>query len=580
MLLFAGFHPALAEEGAAFNQWVDTSAVNSATGSLLFWFIPGYHPRKSRMLHAPTEGVDFYEKLNPFRKLITSVVNKHKPSQAHGDIKNVLNLARRNSLIANAIFTEALKTGNHFLIWASFHVLMDSFAHEGFQYIKLHGDRGHYPDRPFMFIEKHNEMRKLVFEALTRVRAVIPVGGLTDFKMNSLGRANRHLDGKDLFEAYMSVEEVKKASEVNPHLDPLYKAEAASMILSDLIKDKIISENVKNYIFDERSDLFFGVNEKGEGRHGMEVISEIVKTFYTGMPEILKGEINLNALEVKYGDAPAGDLVVRGTNGKNFTISRERYKALLTSSGEAVNDIHETIVYKLTRRTIPVPALGDKDNGPGPKDTFENDTLYQLEREIQKAKQNAVTEKFGFTPVRLNEEKITSTVWAHLTKWVGGDGGQIERDLAKLEELIKARQMLVDVRTRDRALFMLTMFKYTTLDYATFKISSALIALKLIKKPFGNPRIVNADVLDARLWQNAELFEELRRSGVFRNVYDNATVERMKLAWEKRNEEFSKRLQEIVNRKDGSPLTPLEVIEQQRAGVANGAMSCRQVFKN
>jgi hypothetical protein len=533
-LIFAGIHPAIAERLAAYAQWVDTSKMNSAMNPIL-----GMHARVSRMMHFPTQGV------SPLAALWTKLT-KDENSAAHGDMKNATNVAVRDSMVANEIFNEALKTGNPYLMGAALHVLMDSYAHEGFNYITGHGDRGHWPDRPWMFVEKHNEMRKKLFHAITRIREVLPASALTDIVVNDQGKMNRTMNHDELYNAYINNPNIKAIDQSIPHRDPLYTGEAVRLIIDNMLKEGTATEALAPYVFENLRHLFFEKQKNGQIRDGYEIMREIIEHVYSLEPAKRAELINTNKVIEKYGNVPEA-ITLKGKNGKKVTIV----------AADILPQIdHQKMVAEMLRelcsKVIPKPALGDHDVEPGAKQSFETEHLYQgPEVKIQATKWQMARQKmFGLAPHTLDQ----TTTLVRLFKFFSQDTKNLFKDLDQMDDNIRK----VRVTKGERRMFMWSLFKYIVLDYATYRLTWPLYKIGLLEKPMGNLRLTDEDMEGAKFWQFDNVFEKLREAGVFKQIYSEEQVEKLIQKWNQHEEKYVKN-QQKSGIKEMSPQEKLDL---------------------
>lgn len=537
MLLYAGIHPAIAERIAAYAQWVDTSKMNSAMNP-----IPGVHARVSRLMHFPTEGASLMEVI--FKK----VAEKLKIKVAHGDIKNFVNVAVRDSMIANEIFNEALKTGNPFLMGAALHVLMDSYAHEGFNFIVGHGDRGHYPDRPWMFVPKHNEMRKKVFLAMTRIRAVLPANGLSDYRVNEQGKLNREMFATELYESYSNNPIIKEIDTSIPHRDPLYTGEAVNLILDRMIEEGTAKPELKSYLFNDLRGLFFDKLENGQRRDGWEIMRDVVEHLYSLDPSQMDRFLDADKVMEVYGNV-SKELVLKGTKGRTVTVKAED-----VLNHVSYTDVIENMLRELCSKVIPRPALGDDDSQSGAKQSFENEHLYQNpEAKVQMTKWQMARQKlFGLTPHILDQTTVLTRLFLFLRK----DANNLLADLDKMEANIQK----VQVTRRERTRFMFSLFKYIVWDYVTYRVTYPLHKMKLLDKPMGNLRLTDENVPGAKLWQMDDYFNELRQVDFFKQIYSERQVDALIKRWEKHNAKFAQKLKKM----NTEELSPDEKLSRRR----------------
>jgi hypothetical protein len=551
MLIHAGIHPAIADNLSKYAQWVDESRLNSALNP-----VPVFHARVSRLMHFPTEGVDFLQAaINDATNVF--VKTQHISGGGHGNIQNSFNVAQRNSMIANEIFNEALKTGNPYLMGAALHVLMDSFAHEGFDYIIGHGERGHYPDRPWMFVEKHNEMRKLLFQAMARIREALPPEALSDIHVNIYGKANRELSPTELYTSYVAQSEIVKATAAVPHSDPLYTGEAVDILLSKLIGEGIAQPAIKEFIFIENRGLFFNQNsDNGDHHDAWGVMKEVIAALYALPVERRQALIDITRLESTYASVPNGDLIFIGDNGQEIRVKRNE----IIDSNNA--DIPAKILYSLAHRLIPRPALGDTDSNPGAKDTFEDERLVQVEARIQRARWQEIGYRiYGIAPVLLVKTSIGNFL-KQLQKDIGTNGLRLENDLKQLDMNVAGNQVLSSMTLKERAAFAYALFKYTILDFITYRLTHLLTRVHLMSAPRGNLRLVDADVPDAKLWQTDQIFSRLRQAGFFKQLYSAEKAAGLISKWNQRNSDFAEARAQL----DGGSLdTPLGQLNRLRS---------------
>jgi hypothetical protein len=540
MLLMAGVHPAFSERIASYAQGVDTSLLNSAMNP-----IPLVHAHVSRLMHFPTEGA------SPLSILIDKFkVNSTAEAGSHGSIQNIFSVARRNSMIANELFNEALKTGSPFLMGAALHVLMDSYAHEGFNYIVGHGERGHYPDRPWMFVEKHNEMRQLLFKAMTRIREVLPAEALSDIRVNSLGKLNREMTAEELYQEYSNNPLIKEATASNPHRDPLYTGEAAAIILDTLEKSGTAKPGLRNYVFQNLQHLFFEPMADGLPRDGWAVVQGIVDHLYDLPLEERARLLDIDKALLHYGNV-SQEVSLKGKNGQIVKVLSSD-----VTSQVQLEQLKSNMVIEICQRVIPKPALGDQTNEEGSKATFENEQLNKkVEEPMQRAKwQNVRLKVFKLAPVELSEAKLFSKIFMFLKH-------DVLRLAKQLDSMEAGVTLKVEPTMREKTAFMFRLFKYTILDFVSYRVTTPLVKLGLLKKPLGNLRLVDEDVRDAKFWQIDPIFNKLKDAGVYKMLYSSEAATEIISNWEKHNRDFAATLQALL---DGKLADPLQRMSQRK----------------
>lgn len=554
MLVHAGIHPAIAERIAAYDQWVDVSTLNSAMNP-----IPFVHGRVSRLLHFPIEGIDPFVEFA--RKVMAKIKVKVDP-HGHENILNLYNDAQRDSFIANEIFNEALKTGNEYLIGASLHTLKDSFAHEGFIYSLGHFDRGRFPDRPWMFLEKHDEMRKLLFKAIRRISQSLPSKGLTDIQVNGLDKLNRNLSPEELFSSYAENPHIIAATKANPHRDPLYTATGIGGIVDGLVAEGAATAELKVYIATNLKYLFFEPSTKGGPlRSGREVLEEIIKHLFSLSPDQRKSLMNDARVLECYGNLPK-EYRIKNAHGDLITIDSQQTRENMTQG-----ILIERMVNELSKHTFPEPALGDSSSAKGSKVTFEfgqaSDNLFEVEENLQEARwQDVFVKVYKLAPLVLDQRKMATKLVIWLKGAIGVNGEKLQGDLEKMNREFARNSKIVSVSVKERAGFMWALFKYTTLDFATYRVTQLLVWLKLMESPRGNLRLINADVKDAKLWQDDSLFTLLRERKVFQDIYSEESVNRLIANWTRTEEKFAEKLLRL-NGKEGLTANALERVQMQ-----------------
>jgi hypothetical protein len=562
MLIHAGIHPALAERLSTYAQHVDDMLLTSAMAP-----IPFVHARISRLIHFPTEGV------SPFDVLLSKVIRmQHISSDGHGNIQSMFNVAQRDSMIANAIFDEALKTGNPYLIGTALHVLMDSFAHEGFNYIVGHGSRGHYPDRPWMFVQKHNEMRKLLFKAMTRIRDVLPENGLSNIKVNSYGKFNRQLNEEELYKSYTAIPEIISATTSNPHRDPLYTTEAISTVVHTLIKQGIAKPIMHDYMMNDLRPLFFErdpQNKEGNARDTWQIATLLVQHLMT-MPEEQQVKLfDKQAFVQKYGALYGDDFTYIGENGEEVKVSKEELQGALK------HDIVETIVFSLIHRIVPRPALGDADNERGAKFTFEDERLVAQENRIQRAKwQEVVLRVYKVPPTIMDKLPILPRFKMFAKKDIGENGEKLEASLEQIDKNLENNQLRVSIERKERVKMFYAIFKYAIVDYLAARFSRPLVKLGIVKKIKGNFRLLDTDVDDAKVWQTKPVFERLRQANVFKQIWTVKDADKIIAKWDAALAAFAPAMAAMES---GQKMTPLQQINALRA--ERRAQICEGAFK-
>lgn len=566
MLNYAGIHPAIAETLSNYAQHADDSRLNSALNPILF-----LHMRVSRLQHFPTEGVD------PAQALIEKLEAHEASSAGHGDIQNIYGRAKRNSLMANEMFNEAIKIGNPFLIGAALHVLMDSYAHEGFNYVIGHGDRGHYPDRPWMFVKKHNEMRKTLFLAMTRLRKLLPEGSLSDIKVNKFGKLNRELTAEELFESYSTDPNVKEATEAIPHNDPLYTAEAVSIGVNQMIKQGGAKKELLDYV-QSRRELFFEVQEDtGLPRDAWQITRELVTELLAMPKEQQEKLLNIEKFLARYG-AVVGEnhTYISKKTGEKIVIAKERLmKTDQISQAELVQNITESLI----DRIVPRPAAGDDENESIPKSTMEDERLVEREARIQRSRWQEVRMKlFGLAPTLMIKKGEQKKIDKLLKETLGEDGSKLESDMAQLDKNLNQNQVLTQLTFKERMRFTMTMTKYMLGDFFMHRGTTLLTKLKLMKEPKGNLRLTNKDVEYAKDWQFEDVFDELKEHGIFQMILHPEQAQAIIADWNKRQEAFEPTLEEIKSGKKLSPLGQIYKLREEKS--AGLILSCKDIFSN
>lgn len=546
-LVHAGIDPAIADRISTYAQWVDESRMNSALNP-----IPFAHARHSRLMHFPTEGVDWLQ------ATVEKILRKNESGAAHGNIQNTFNTAIRDSKIANEVFNEALKTGNPYLMGAAFHVLADSFAHEGFNYIIGHGERGHYPDRPWMFLEKHNEMRKLLFQAAARLRDALPRNALTNLQKNPYHKMNRELTPQELYLSYIAIPEVDVATKTIPHNDPLYVAEAMNLALNEMIKQGTVKPMIKDLVFNDFASEFFAYVPKdaNERSRAWDIMYDLVG-YIRSLPADEQAEyVDIREFEYQYGSIPKQDFSERSTDGEDVKVAREEFIA----EQEAKGDFNDVMATKILHRLVPVPALGDHDSRPGAKDTAEDERLVQREERLQRARwQEVGLRVYGITPTLLVKPKLTQTVKAYMAHDNGVDGSRLEADLALMDKNVAGNQILSSMEFKERAKFFWTMEKYVMVDFATYRLTTPLKWVG--KTPYGNLRLTDADVEDAYQWKSDKIFRYLKAEGVYQSIYTSAEVELIKGDYAAREAQVAEAKAGMLR---GTVLSPMGQIDKLR----------------
>lgn len=558
MLLHAGIDPAIADRLSTYAQWVDESRLNSAMNP-----IPFLHMRHSRMMHFPTQGID------PLEALLLKAAKREKVDDTgHATGGNIFDVAERDSLIANEAFNEALKTGNPYLMGASLHVLMDSYAHEGFNYIKGHGDRGHFPDRPWLFQEKHNEMRKKLFLAMARIREVLPQNGLSDLRID--GKLAREMTPEELYESYVKQPEIIKATSDITHKDPLYTGEAMNLVIERMITEGVAQPALKSLVFDRWGDMFFAKDAEGLNYGGWDIMREIVARLYQ-LPAAERAQfVDTERMERRYA-AVVNKVHEYKVNGKTVQIASRRQEDIGQDS------IQEAIAKELVHRLVPVPALGDSDNQPGAKDTFEDERLVAREdRIVRSLWQEAGLKIYNLSPTLLVKPPLIGKLKSLMSQDVGENGERLEADLKTLDSNIAHNQILSSMTRTERVKWMWAMEKYIIVDFATYRLTSWF---KLVgAKPIGNLRLTNSDVADAKEWQHYDFFQEAREKGVFKMIYTSKQVDDIKGKYAAQEEAFAETKAKL---RAGTMLSPRAQVDEVRGQFLPrySEQLCRDIFK-
>lgn len=505
MARWAGIGHEVAIELATYNQWIDVQLSSSAMLPTL-----QYGSRIRRLFHFPTNKVEY----------------KTGEETNHGQHTKIYGLSTINHPMASDLLSEGLRTGNLYLVGAGLHTLMDSAAHSGNPYSFGHGVMGHWPDRPYTFIQKHNEMRKFLFKAFVTIRKTLPEAAL-DKNLNTTGKtANYKMDAAELFETYSKDETIKKVVESNPIRDPRFVIPTLEVIIEtakkhNLVTDKFSLEWIKS--------TFPGIFESG---FDPREISEIVFKHIIDMPEKEKAQI-VNLKEV-YTKALKGFPVGQTFNG--VTVTREMF--FKQFGGNANELVVQELVRLTTWAVVPDEPLRDKngayqDDGYTPKAAFETEGVYQKEEKIKVTDwQNGIQKLFG-TPKIVFAGSNWFTKAANLFAKASNDGL-----LDSLERLEK-----IQMKYGDRMKYLWYTFKYSTLDFILNVVTTKMVKFKLMKTVYGTTRI---EAHQSNLvYQMDEMVDKMIETGFYKQLMTEKQVDELKARHKQRMAAELKRLEKL-----------------------------------
>ncbi|MEZ0392480.1 MAG: DUF6765 family protein, partial [Pseudobdellovibrionaceae bacterium] len=368
MARWTGIGHEVALEIATYNQWIDVQLSTSAMFPT--WVVGG---RLRRIFHFPTNKVEY----------------KTGVETNHGQHMKIYGLATKNHPFASEMLTEGLRTGNLMLVGGGLHTLMDSYAHSGNGYSVGHALMGHWPDRPYTYIEKHNEMRATLFKAFVAIRKLLPAEAL-DTNLNTTGKKpNYQMSEKELFETYKENAVIKKIVESNPTRDARYVIPTLEEIIASAKRNNLVTDA---FSMDWIKKTFPGIFESG--LDAREITEEIFR-YLVKQPESEKAKL-VNLSEVYTQVLP--ELPV-GKTFNGLTITRERFAQEL---GEEANEIIvKELVRMVTWSIVPEEPFRDakgnyRDDGYTPKAAFEHEGQYEREEKMKIGDwQNGLQTLFG-----------------------------------------------------------------------------------------------------------------------------------------------------------------------------------------
>lgn len=489
MARWAGIGHEVALELATYNQWIDVQLSSSAMFPT--WVLGG---RIRRLYHFPTNKVEY----------------KSGVETNHGQEIKVYGLATKNHPFASELLTEGLRSGNLLLAGGGLHVLMDSFAHSGNGYSVGHSLLGHWPDRPYTYIEKHNAMRETLFRAFVAVRKLLPAEAL-DPSLNTTGAGrNVDLDAKQLFETYKKNEVIKKIVESDPTRDPRYVLPTLQEIISSARRQGLVTDQ-----FDLAwiQKTFPNILQSGLDARD---ISEEVFRYLVELPEAEKSKlVNLQKVyETILPELPVG----KTFNG--VTITRERFAQELGGDGKEI--IVDELVRMTTWAIVPDEPFRDRngayqDDGFTPKAAFEHEGQYSREENIKISDwQNGLKTIFGTDKIVFAGSNWFTKVGALLAKSNSQDS------LFDSFERIDKIQMRFGLRMS----YYWYHLKYSIIDFCLHAVTSKLVDWKVMSKVIGKARTV-ADPANM-LYQMEDIFDQLLEKSFYRPLLSDEKVRDIK----------------------------------------------------
>lgn len=257
---YAGIGHEVASQLANFNQWIDVSLWTSPMFPTMI--IGG---RMRRLYHFPDE-------------FVTYNASQIETGATHGMKLAPLQLVDENDPFGRELLLEGMKKGNFLLVGAGLHVHMDSFGHAGYSFVSGHGEGGHWPDRPWANIERHERMVSALMEDLVAIRKLLPEAALDhEFRDREMAqqdlRSHSRLSAAELASRYNQNPTIQEVVKRDIFEDPRYTREAVATVVETAIAKGLVKEPDRLRVVSADSALYV------VGTNAQSIIKTIIERY-------------------------------------------------------------------------------------------------------------------------------------------------------------------------------------------------------------------------------------------------------------------------------------------------------------
>lgn len=124
---------------------------------------------------------------------------------------------------------------------------MDSFGHAGYSFVSGHGEGGHWPDRPWANVERHERMVSALMEDLVAIRKLLPEAALHHkFRDKEMGlqdlRSHSKLAALELASRYNQNPTIQEVVKRDIFEDPRYTREAVATVVETSIAKGLVKD--------------------------------------------------------------------------------------------------------------------------------------------------------------------------------------------------------------------------------------------------------------------------------------------------------------------------------------------------
>lgn len=260
MARYAGIGHEVASQLANFNEWIDVSLWTSPMFPTMI--IGG---RMRRLYHFPDEFVSYN-------------AAQMETGATHGLKLSPLQLVDENDPFGRELLLEGMKKGNLLMVGAGLHVHMDSFGHAGYSFVSGHGEGGHWPDRPWANVERHERMVSALMEDLVAIRKLLPEAALDHkFRDKDMGlqdlRAHSELSAVELASRYNQNPTIQEVVKRDIFEDPRYTREAVATVVETSIAKGLVKDPALLRSLAADSKLY------AVGTDAQSIIKSIIETY-------------------------------------------------------------------------------------------------------------------------------------------------------------------------------------------------------------------------------------------------------------------------------------------------------------
>ncbi len=264
MARFAGIKHEVAVKMALTTQWMDESYISDPMSMI---FLPLTGIKKRRLLHFPSSrlagelGRTTQQHVSGANKLssmqVQFILEILKDLNVEIDPREIVFATETTEghPLATEMLLIGLKTGNLMMSSASLHVLEDSYAHAGTPAEEGHAQYWHWPDRPYVSMEKFYRMTRSVFHALTAIRGQLPQDALDcSLNISATGPVtlpNCQREPQELYEQYRALPLVQSTVSKDITRDANFVRYALTQVQASAIRN--------GYIFPHKNTEFVKV---------------------------------------------------------------------------------------------------------------------------------------------------------------------------------------------------------------------------------------------------------------------------------------------------------------------------------